>query len=382
MSKEKHAKPIFPEPSPTTFRRCVMFFFYAALLGIGLFLFFRYLAIPLLPFGIALLIAASLQKPLIKLQNRLHLPRLFFAILFVVLLFAAIVFLFYQIAASLFGFFGNLVKDNATAIVDAFSFVQNTIHELLARLPVFSAGTTEGFLSKLLAQADSLGESAIRSMLDSLSAKLPELFADLAGALPRIAFFLVVTVIASVWATADYPKIIAVLRRGLHGKYLRGARLLKGHALGTLRHYLRAYGLILALTFAQLWIGFSILGIENAAAPAALTSLVDILPILGTGTVLIPWALLQFATGNIRLGIGLCLLYAVITIVREIAEPRIVGKSIGLYPPLTLLAMYVGMRLFGLVGLFLFPFCLQLCMRIWREHAGAAQTTQAAKKGV
>ncbi len=121
---------------------------------------------------------------------------------------------------------------------------------------------------------------------------------------------------------------------------------------------LRGYLLLMFLTFCELALGLSILRVEHSVAVALLIAIVDILPILGTGTVLIPWAIFCFATGNIVLGIGLAVMYAIITVIRNFAEPKVIGMQVGLPPVVTLFAMYVGLQFFGLLGVFAFPVLL------------------------
>ena len=86
-----------------------------------------------------------------------------------------------------------------------------------------------------------------------------------------------------------------------------------------------------------------------------ITAIVDILPVLGTGTVLVPWAIYNFVTGNIGLGIGLIIMYVLITVIRQILEPRLVALNVGIHPVLTLMGMYLGVQLFGVIGIFILP---------------------------
>jgi predicted PurR-regulated permease PerM len=86
-----------------------------------------------------------------------------------------------------------------------------------------------------------------------------------------------------------------------------------------------------------------------------LTAIIDIIPVFGTGSVLIPWAIISFITGNYAQGIGLLVLYAVITVIRQVLEPKLVAGQLGLPPFLTLMAMYIGSQLFGVLGIFLLP---------------------------
>ena len=114
----------------------------------------------------------------------------------------------------------------------------------------------------------------------------------------------------------------------------------------------------MGLTFIELFIGLSIIGISNSGMWAAIISVLDILPVLGVGTVLIPWGISALITGKLLLGFGILLIYLVITVVRNIVEPRLVGTNLGLHPLATLMAMICGVRLFGAIGMFGLPLTL------------------------
>ena len=90
----------------------------------------------------------------------------------------------------------------------------------------------------------------------------------------------------------------------------------------------------------------------------------DVLPILGVGTVLLPWAVFSFFVHDFNRGIALVVLWAIVTVIRQIAEPKIVGETIGLHPIVTLIGMYVGFKLFSIVGMFIAPtaiICIKSC---------------------
>lgn len=112
------------------------------------------------------------------------------------------------------------------------------------------------------------------------------------------------------------------------------------------------------ITFTELTIGLLLIGQSNAILLAAIICVIDILPVLGTGAVVIPWALISLFTGNILKAIGLILMYIVITIIRNFLEPKVIGNQVGLHPLITLLSMFCGLRLLGFVGLFGFPLTL------------------------
>ena len=129
---------------------------------------------------------------------------------------------------------------------------------------------------------------------------------------------------------------------------------------GVLFKYFRSYFLIMLITFGELSLGLTIAGIRKPLAAAFIITLLDILPVLGTGIILIPWGIFRLITGDLRTGILLLLVYAIITVIRNIIEPKIVGKEVGLHPTLTLISMFVGTRLFGIAGLFALPVGLSL----------------------
>ena len=116
------------------------------------------------------------------------------------------------------------------------------------------------------------------------------------------------------------------------------------------------------LTFIEIFIGLSLLRVNYALLVALLVAIVDIFPILGTGTILIPWAVFALVSGNVGLGSGLLILYGVSLIVRQVLEPKIVGNSIGLHPLATLAAVYLGIKFTGFLGIFIGPI-VALCIK-------------------
>ena len=112
-------------------------------------------------------------------------------------------------------------------------------------------------------------------------------------------------------------------------------------------------------------IGLSILGAKYAFIMAIVISVVDVLPILGSGAVLVPWAIIACLSSDTPLGVGLLVLYAVTLIIRQIAEPRIVGSTLGLHPLATLAAVYLGLKLIGFAGIFIGPMVAMMLREIF-----------------
>ena len=114
----------------------------------------------------------------------------------------------------------------------------------------------------------------------------------------------------------------------------------------------------------ELSLGFSILSIPNAILLGVVVAIVDIMPILGTGAILIPWSIIGFVLGNTKIGVGMLIMYLIITAVRQALEPRVVGQQIGLHPVVTLICMFVGVQLLGIIGLFMFPIIVTILKKM------------------
>ncbi|MFS1511793.1 sporulation integral membrane protein YtvI [Chengkuizengella sp. SCS-71B] len=119
--------------------------------------------------------------------------------------------------------------------------------------------------------------------------------------------------------------------------------------------FIRAQVILSSLTYIVALTGLLILGVDYALVIALLIIIVDLLPILGTGSFIMPWAIYNFIIGNIFVGVGLVVLFLAITVFRRIVEPKILGKSIGIGALSALISLYIGFQLMGLVGLFLGP---------------------------
>lgn len=119
--------------------------------------------------------------------------------------------------------------------------------------------------------------------------------------------------------------------------------------------FLRAQLIFSSLTFVICIIGLKIIGVNFVVLFSLLIVIVDLLPILGTGSVLVPWALYLAVTGNLYQAAGLVVLFLVITVVRKIIEPKLLGDSIGLKPLPTLISMYVGFEVMGIMGMIIGP---------------------------
>lgn len=198
-------------------------------------------------------------------------------------------------------------------------------------------------------------EHFMESAVGSMSSGMLSWGASLLSSFPALLLNLLIAIIASFFLTSDYRETVSFILRQFPED--KRALILAVYAITrkiTLR-LVKAYALLMLATFAQLLVGFTILGVPMKWTAACLITLVDILPVLGTGTVLLPWALIAWITGTKSQSLGLTCLYLLITVIRQILEPKVLGFQMGLSPVAVLMCIFAGGKLLGLPGIFLFP---------------------------
>ena len=334
---------------------------WAAATGVG-WLALRYALLWLLPFLLALG-AAALLEPLIETaRRRLHLRRSFTAAVLTLVLVG--------------GVLAVQVVEQAVALVSSLpellAALPDTLTSLERRLESFCAACPEGVGRAARGLLASFPEEAARLAGQVSSAVLQEAGRAM-GALPQILLACGTTVLAVFFTLSAYPEVMGFFRRQL-GPGLACARGVKANVFATLGKWLKAECILLAVTFCQLLAGLLLMRQEYALLLAALIALIDALPVFGTGTVLVPWAAVECLLGNVPKGIALLALFAVISVVRSVLEPKLVAAQAGLPPLASLAAMYVGFCAMGVAGMVLSPVLLLLVkqlhdggyIRLWR----------------
>lgn len=315
------------------------------------------LGLPMLsPFVLGFLIAYTLRWPTRYLTSRLKLPHKPVALGLVLLFYCTIGLLLAFLAVRAFALVQSLVvlipslytRYIVPVIEDVFAFTEGVIYQMDETL----FNLIQGYGSKFL--------ESLTSFVTSLSGKAVTAASNLVVSVPGLFLKLVLTIISSLFIAADYDFLRGFCVRQLGEKNTALFVKIREYLVGTLFVCIASYAIIASLTFVELSIGLSILKLENPILLAFFIALLDILPVLGTGTVTIPWAIICLIRGDIHLGLGLLVLYGIITVIRNIVEPKFVGGQLGLHPVVTLASMYAGVRLFGILGLFGFPIGLSL----------------------
>lgn len=328
-----------------------------------LYLVFHYLWGAFLPFIIAYLFAECF-RPIVKYsESHKTFPKKSFVLFVILIATAALSMLIYALTRQLFREISELAakaKEAVTLIRNDEAYAEETINKISGMIPFVDLRER---LWEMRSNLDEELWSMLVSFGENMSGTLFSLVGTAASFLPNALFTAVVVIIATYYFAIDRVRVNCFFLSLFPKKVRPILKNARDSLAETVGKYLRAYGLLFLITFIELLLAFMIIGIDYSFVLALVISLVDVLPVLGTGTVLIPWGIIALATGNYGIGTGVLITYAIITVVRQIIEPRIVGKFIGLSPLASLASMYIGLKLMGLVGLFAFPLLAILIKR-------------------
>lgn len=253
---------------------------------------------------------------------------------------------------------------------------------LLDRLPALIAGLPEltgklesrlyRFLVALPPSAREPVRTALENLMEQgtgLPARLYEQLTALAGralsALPALALFLVTALLATYLMSACRPELLELARQHIPDTWRSKGRQLWGSLKKALGGWFRAQLVLMLITFGELTVGLLVLRVELALLLAGLIALLDALPVFGAAVVLVPWGVVALLSGHVLLGSGLLVLCGVVTLVRSLLEPKLVGNRVGLHPLAALAGMYVGFQTFGVAGMILAPLVLVLAKQLW-----------------
>ncbi|NLV37104.1 MAG: sporulation integral membrane protein YtvI [Clostridiaceae bacterium] len=336
------------------YKRIALFALVVLSVTAGVLISFR-LAFFMLPFLLAFALS-SVMEPLVKFTtNKLHISRNIIAPLALLLLLGVIILLAVLVVLRLI--------EEAKALISQAPGFFTTLYTQISGL----VSSNSEFIDWLPAEiTDNLGSlfSNLSNSISNLSRSVLKGLFNTAISMPEAMMFTIITILATLFMLKDREKIASEIRHQLPKIWYARLMTIKDDLFSAIFGYLRAALIIMVITFTELLIGLSIIGIEYALLFALLIALIDLFPILGSGTILIPWFLYSFAIGDMRMGISILILYAVITIIRQAIEPKIVGEQIGVYPLITLLAMYAGLRIVGFIGIFLGPITFLLIRNI------------------
>ena len=325
------------------------FLYRAAILAL-IFLGFRYIFPLILPFLLGLLLALA-AEPMVRFGCRqLRLPRPVASGIGV-----SMAFLFLATALVLLA---ALVLRELSRLTGVLPDLEGTVRSGMQAVSSWLLRLAEkapGSIAPVLQRSINESFSGGAALLDKITAWLLHLASGLLSRVPGRALTLVTGIISSFMISAKLPRLKAWVRSRLSTDRLQAAGKTLLRLKRTLGSWLKAQLKLSGITFTVATCGLFLLRIPHAPVWGAVVALVDAFPILGTGTVLVPWSLVSFLQGDRLAAFGLLGLYAAASVTRAVLEPRLVGRQLGLDPLVTLMALYAGFRLFGIFGMILSP---------------------------
>ena len=266
------------------------------------------------------------------------------------------------------------VSDFAGQVPALMTGLAHGLGSLEERVLSMIAQTPPELQSTLRLSLDVVGES-LYGLPGVLSQWALDALRRLAGRSPDLLLFVITAGIGSYFCSASFPRLLAFLSAQVPDEWKRRLEGMGPELKGSLGGWLRAQLILMGITFFELLAAFLLLEIPDAAALAALTAFVDALPLFGTGLILAPWGLSCLLLGQTARGLGLLIAWGVVSLVRSCIEAKLLGDQIGLNPLASLMAMYVGWRVWSVWGMLVFPILLVTArqlndrgvVRLWKK---------------
>ncbi len=318
-----------------------------------------YLPALLLPFIIALIMAAIIEPVVNWLQRKTRLKRGWAVALSLLLLVGG----FFYIISWLIS---RIIKDLMKLVPALVSYSDGIAESFLAAVSDLRVLFLELNLPPEVQEAlqNSLQQS-LKALSSMVSSSLDFLTA-LVSLLPGLFVFIMIAAIATYLISSDRYMIKEFLYRFLPLNTQNKTSKVFNQLVRILLGFLRAYLILISITAGLTMILLQILGVDYVLTIGIVVGFLDMLPVLGPGLLFVPWIFIEFMLGHTKLGIGLLTIYLFISLVRQFTEPKIIGENIGLHPLVTLMALYFGLKLFGGVGIILGPIIVVIIVACYR----------------
>jgi sporulation integral membrane protein YtvI len=320
--------------------------FYLFLFGFIIFA-AKFLLLYTFPFIIGAVIAAIVQKPAECISLKVKVKKEMLALIFsavVYILFWIIVLLICWLVVSRSGELLPKIVSFTDKLSDE---IEKVYKNFVANFPACKNGMFKDFISSSVTGIGSKIGNTVTNFVTSVAKRLPEMM--ISG---------IVTLVAGCYIAKDFDKLKKFVLNLLSEKTKVCLLKIKKIFIANIFKLVKGYLILMSIVFAELSLGFFVLRFDKPILLGFLVAFVDLLPVLGVGAVLVPLAIFMLLTGKTGTAVGVAVLYALVSLVRNFSEPKIIGDQIGIHPLFTLISMFVGLRLAGLAGLVLFPILL------------------------
>ena len=327
---------------------------------VSIFLLFK-LALFYVPFLIGFIISLLIE-PIIKMISRkTKLTRRTSAIIVLLCIFTILITLIVWGSVSLISESADLLQSLNIYIEKIYNQIQKYINSI------------EFDKLEIPRQVISIIETSANNFLDFVTKWVSGFLTSILQgitSLPVIGIYIVITILSTYFICADRLFILDQFEHHFPKLWVRKFGIHLKKLISTLGSYLKAEATLILISFIEVLIGLCIfkwigLNVEYPLLAALGIGFVDALPILGSGTVMIPWAIISAVNGDLKLGIAIFILYVIILVVHQLLEPKIVSNNLGIHPIFTLIAMYTGFKISGIIGLFIGPIVLIILQNVF-----------------
>lgn len=315
---------------------------------------FRYVIYAVTPFLVAALITLMLKRPIDGLARTYNIPRrgtaglvvLTFYVVVSILATWALTHLMWNMFNWLAEIPARYADSVAPAIENLLNWYGDKVESISPNRAEYFDKLTNGVLAKT---------SEIIIYVSQQALKIAQ---GLALNIPKYIIGIVFCIVATVFMSLDFPGIKFFILEQFPHNQQKIILESKRYVVETFGRIITSYALIMFVTMTELYIGFMIIGVPDAMVLSVLIAMFDILPALGTGGIMLPWILIEVLDQDYTFALHLFMLYVFITVVRNFLEPKIVGDSIGLHPVIMLMSIFLGVSIFGILGVLIMPFTL------------------------
>lgn len=311
------------------------------------------------PFLLGALLALAAEPMVAFLTQHLHLPRWAgtgIGITTAFLLLSAILLALGGLLLRELRALSAVIPELEQTVQSGSALLQGWLLSLVSRIPGNARLLLQESIGAFFSNGALLFQQAVRWLLGFAGGLLSHL--------PNSALTLGTTVVSGYMISAKLQKFRTWLRTHISRDRMRSILTALKRVRIVLRNWLMAQAKLMSVTFCILLGGFFLLRIPHALYWAAGTALVDAFPVLGTGTILLPWALLIYLRGDLPRAVGLLGIYITVSLIRSALEPKLLGSHLGLDPLVTLIALYAGFQLWGLPGMLLAPLVLVITLQV------------------
>lgn len=320
---------------------------------VALYIIFK-LSIFYVPFLIAFIISLLIEPLIRKVMKITNLTRKVSAIITLIVVFAILIGLLIWGMTSIITEVNNILvnlNENIDLITDNIEKIITKIKFDNLKMPDQIKDIVNSSLSGIIGEG--------KRILQNVLTKIIDIVRDI----PKIMIYVGITIIATYFVCVDKMYILDQMEHHLPRNWVNKVGYKLRKVISSLGNYLKAECVLILISFFIVLVGliiFNLIGmdVQYPLIMALVIGFVDALPILGSGSFMIPWAVISAFNGDINLAIGLIILYIIVIVVRQLIEPRIVSNHIGIHPIFTLIAMYTGFKLIGVIGMFVGPIAL------------------------